>query len=64
MPLMQVNGRGAADLIEQIYAFIWSNSEHGRVRRWLEQLPAEVVAHGLVCAYPIPKPCSWLPPTR
>jgi LuxR family maltose regulon positive regulatory protein len=33
----------AADLIEQAYAFIWGSSEHGRVRRWLEQLPAEVV---------------------
>jgi LuxR family maltose regulon positive regulatory protein len=33
----------AADLIEQVYALIWGNSEHAMVRRWLEKLPAEVV---------------------
>ncbi len=32
-----------ADLIEQKYVFIWGNSEHAMVRRWLEQLPAEIV---------------------
>ncbi len=32
-----------ADLIEQAYAFIWGNSEHAMVRRWLEQLPVEIV---------------------
>jgi LuxR family transcriptional regulator, maltose regulon positive regulatory protein len=33
----------AADLIEQVYARIWGNSEHAMLRRWLEQLPAEVM---------------------
>ncbi len=33
----------AADLIEQEYAFIWGNSEHAMVRRWLEKLPVEIV---------------------
>jgi LuxR family maltose regulon positive regulatory protein len=33
----------AADLIEQVYALIWGNSEHAMVRRWLEKLPAEVM---------------------
>ncbi len=33
----------AADLLEQVSALIWGNSEHARVRHWLEQLPAEVV---------------------
>src|SRR5205823_7598201 len=33
----------AADLIEHEYAFIWGNSEHAVVRRWLEQFPVEVV---------------------
>ena len=33
----------AADLIEPIYAVIWSSSEHAMLRRWLEQLPVEVV---------------------
>jgi ATP/maltotriose-dependent transcriptional regulator MalT len=33
----------AADLIEQEYAFVWLNSEHAMVRRWLEKLPVEVV---------------------
>ncbi len=33
----------AADLIEQVYPLIWGNSEHARLRRWLEKLPAEVV---------------------
>jgi LuxR family maltose regulon positive regulatory protein len=32
-----------ADLIEQAYAFIWGRREHAMVRRWLEQLPIEVV---------------------
>jgi LuxR family maltose regulon positive regulatory protein len=32
-----------ADLIEQVYPLIWGNSEHARLRRWLEKLPAEVV---------------------
>ena len=32
-----------ADLIEQEYAFIWGNSEHAMVRRWLEKLPVEIV---------------------
>ncbi len=33
----------AADLIEQVYARIWGSSEHAMLRRWLEQLPAEVM---------------------
>ena len=33
----------AADLIEQEYAFIWGNSEHAMLRRWLEKLPVEIV---------------------
>ncbi len=33
----------AADLIEQVYTSIWGNSQHARLRRWLEQLPAEVM---------------------
>jgi LuxR family transcriptional regulator, maltose regulon positive regulatory protein len=33
----------AADLIEQVYPRIWGNSEHARLRRWLEQLPPEVL---------------------
>ncbi len=33
----------AADLLEQLSALIWGNSEHAMVRRWLEQLPVEVV---------------------
>src|SRR6266446_1551341 len=33
----------AADLLEQVSAPIWGNSEHARVRHWLEQLPVEVV---------------------
>ena len=33
----------AADLIEPVYAVIWSSSEHAMLRRWLEQLPVEVV---------------------
>ncbi len=33
----------AADLIEQVYALIWGNSEHAMLRRWLEKLPAEVM---------------------
>jgi LuxR family maltose regulon positive regulatory protein len=33
----------AADLIEQAYPRIWGNSDHARLRRWLEQLPAEVL---------------------
>ncbi|HLZ59736.1 MAG TPA: LuxR C-terminal-related transcriptional regulator [Ktedonosporobacter sp.] len=32
----------AADLIEQAYTGIWGNSEHARLRRWLEKLPVEV----------------------
>jgi ATP/maltotriose-dependent transcriptional regulator MalT len=32
-----------ADLIEQVYALIWGNSEHAMLRRWLEKLPAEVM---------------------
>ncbi len=33
----------AADLLEQVYPRIWGNSDHARLRRWLEQLPASVV---------------------
>src|SRR6266480_5992 len=33
----------AADLIEQVYALIWGNSEHAMLRSWLEKLPAEVM---------------------
>ena len=33
----------AADLIEQASTRIWGNSEHARHRRWLEQIPAEVM---------------------
>jgi LuxR family maltose regulon positive regulatory protein len=33
----------AADLIEQAYPHIWGSSDHARLRRWLEQLPASVV---------------------
>ena len=33
----------AAGLIEQAYTGIWGNSEHARLRRWLEKLPAEVM---------------------
>jgi LuxR family maltose regulon positive regulatory protein len=33
----------AADLIEQRYAFVWVNSEHAMVRRWLGKLPVEIV---------------------
>ena len=33
----------ATDLLEQVYPRIWGNSEHARLRRWLEQLPADVV---------------------
>ncbi len=33
----------AADLIEQAYPLIWGNSEHAMLRRWLEQLPTEVL---------------------
>src|SRR5436190_55952 len=33
----------SADLIEQVYALIWGNSEHAILRRWLEKLPAEVM---------------------
>ncbi|TME12857.1 MAG: NACHT domain-containing protein [Chloroflexi bacterium] len=33
----------AADLIEQVYTLIWGNSEHAMLRRWLENLPAEVM---------------------
>jgi LuxR family maltose regulon positive regulatory protein len=33
----------AADLLEQVYPHIWGNSDHARLRRWLEQLPASVV---------------------
>jgi LuxR family maltose regulon positive regulatory protein len=32
-----------ADLIEPAQAVIWSSHEHARLRRWLEQLPVEVV---------------------
>ena len=32
-----------ADLIEPAHAVIWSSHEHAMVRRWLEQLPVEVV---------------------
>jgi ATP/maltotriose-dependent transcriptional regulator MalT len=33
----------AADLIERVYPRIWGNSEHARLRGWLEQLPASVI---------------------
>ena len=33
----------AADLIEQVSALTWGSGEHAMVRRWLEQLPVEVV---------------------
>jgi LuxR family maltose regulon positive regulatory protein len=33
----------AADLIEQEYTSIWVNNQHAMVRRWLEQLPVEIV---------------------
>jgi LuxR family maltose regulon positive regulatory protein len=33
----------ATDLIERVYTLIWGNSEHAILRRWLEQLPAEVM---------------------
>jgi LuxR family maltose regulon positive regulatory protein len=33
----------AADLIEQAYPHVWGNSDHARLRRWLEQLPTDVV---------------------
>jgi LuxR family maltose regulon positive regulatory protein len=33
----------AADLIEQVYPRIWGNSEHARLRRWLEQLPPDAL---------------------
>lgn len=32
-----------ADLIELVYPLVWGNSEHAMFRRWLEQLPAEVL---------------------
>jgi len=32
-----------ADLIEPVHAVVWSSSEHALLRRWLEQLPVEVV---------------------
>jgi ATP/maltotriose-dependent transcriptional regulator MalT len=32
-----------ADLLEPAHAVIWSSHEHARLRRWLEQLPVEVV---------------------
>jgi LuxR family maltose regulon positive regulatory protein len=32
-----------ADLIEPAQAVIWSSNEHAMLRRWLEQLPVEVV---------------------
>ena len=32
-----------ADLIEPAQAVIWSSDEHAKLRRWLEQLPVEVV---------------------
>ena len=37
------NWQRVADLIESVYAFIWGSSEHAMVRRWLEQLPVEIV---------------------
>ena len=55
----------AADLIEQVYTRIWGNSEHAMLRRWLEKLPAEVMrARDLVCAWRMPRHCSWFPLTR
>jgi ATP/maltotriose-dependent transcriptional regulator MalT len=33
----------AAELIEQVYTRIWGSSDHAMLRRWLEQLPAEVL---------------------
>ena len=33
----------AADLLERVYPRIWGNSEHARMRGWLEDLPADVV---------------------
>jgi LuxR family maltose regulon positive regulatory protein len=33
----------AADLIEQVYPHIWGDSDHARLRHWLEQLPTDVV---------------------
>jgi LuxR family maltose regulon positive regulatory protein len=33
----------AADLLERVYPRIWGNSDHARMRRWLEELPADVV---------------------
>lgn len=33
----------AADLIEKGYAFVWLNSDHAMVRRWLGELPVEIV---------------------
>jgi LuxR family maltose regulon positive regulatory protein len=33
----------AADLLERVYPRIWGNSEHARMRRWLEELPTDVV---------------------
>jgi LuxR family maltose regulon positive regulatory protein len=33
----------AADLIEHLYPRTWGNSEHARLRGWLEQLPASIL---------------------
>jgi LuxR family maltose regulon positive regulatory protein len=33
-----------ADLIEHVYPRIWGNSDHARLRRWLEQLPSDVIS--------------------
>jgi len=33
----------AADLIELGYELVWVNSEHAMVRRWLENLPVEII---------------------
>src|SRR5260221_3624417 len=46
----------AADLLEQVYPRIWGNSDHARLRRWLEQLPASVVRSR-------PRPCLASPKT-
>ena len=53
-----------ADLIEQVYALIWGDNEHAMLRRWLENLPAEVMRSNLVCAWLMPRHCSWSPLTR
>jgi ATP/maltotriose-dependent transcriptional regulator MalT len=54
------NWQRVADLIEPVFAFIWSSSEHAMVRRWLEQTRLRSYAHGLASAWSTPEYCTWL----